>query len=176
MIVYTQAQTEKEIKEILALQTQNLPRNLSQVEIEKEGFLTVEHDFDLLWAMNNDFPHTIAKHNGNIAGYALSMPPKFGQHIPVLQSLFQKVEELLPQSLRYIVMGQICIAKSHRGQGLFRGLYDRMRYFTQDRFDIIITEVDTRNTRSMQAHKAIGFIELSRYPSEGRVWSLIALK
>ena len=78
--------------------------------------------------------------------------------------------------MNFIVMGQICVAKSHRGQGVFRGLYRSMQAFIQDQYDSIITEVDIKNIRSMNAHKAIGFKELSQHASEGKVWSLIVLK
>mgnify|MGYP000294817886 CR=1 FL=1 len=57
-------------------------------------------------------------------------------------------------------MGQICIAKEYRGSGVFRGLYQNMQRFIKGSYEAIITEVDIRNTRSMNAHKAIGFKEL----------------
>ena len=41
---------------------------------------------------------------------------------------------------------------------------------------LFITEVDVKNERSMNAHKAVGFKELSRHSSDGREWSLIILK
>ncbi len=75
----------------------------------------------------------------------------------------------------FIVMGQICVAKNFRGQGVFRGLYKSMQVFTKDIFGSVITEVDIKNSRSMNAHKAIGFKELSQYSSDGRVWSLLTL-
>ena len=42
----------RELEQILDLQQRNLPKNISQEEREKEGFVTVEHDLDLLRAMN----------------------------------------------------------------------------------------------------------------------------
>lgn len=175
MILYPQAQTKAEINEILTLQSQNLPKNLGPLEIQKEGFLTVEHNFDLLWEMNTSFPHTLAKEHGKVVGYALSMTPKFALDIPVLKSMFEEIEKVFKGG-EYIVMGQICVAKTHRGQGVFRGLYKNMQTYTRDTFGSIITEVDIKNIRSMNAHKAIGFKELSRYAADEKVWSLIQLK
>jgi hypothetical protein len=43
-------------------------------------------------------------------------------------------------------------------------------------FTTIITEVDSLNTRSLQAHYAIGFKTLSKYKADGRNWELIYLK
>ena len=54
MITYTQASTLKELEQILALQQQNLIQNISAEERKNEGFLTVEHDMDILKAMEAD--------------------------------------------------------------------------------------------------------------------------
>ncbi len=37
-------------------------------------------------------------------------------------------------------------------------------------FDTIITEVDAKNTRSLQAHYAVGFQVLKTYRSAGQDW------
>lgn len=174
MIEYKQARTKEEIRQILALQKQNLPKNLNEKEIREQGFLTVEHSFDLLWEMNTVFPHTLATENGKVIGYALSMTQKFALDIPILKSMFEEIGKVF-KGKAFIVMGQICIAKTHRGQGVFRELYKNMQVYTQDRFGSIITEVDVKNIRSMNAHKAIGFRELSQHASDGKVWSLIQL-
>ena len=176
MIVYKQADTEGEIIQILALQASNLPRNLTATEIRTEGFLTVEHTFDLLVKMNAVFPHTIALHNEKVIGYALSMHPQFRLEIEILRSMFLKIQNLVPDTLNYLVMGQICIAKTHRGQGVFRGLYEHMKTFISGEFDAIITEVDVKNNRSLNAHKAVGFKELHRYTADEREWCLIIRK
>lgn len=174
-IKYVQVSSEGELQQILNLQQENLPKNLSVEEIKIQGFLTVEHDFELLKAMNDAFPHTLAVENEKVVGYALSMHPKFRGQIEVLTSMFVELEKVY-HAQDYIIMGQVCVAKTHRGQGVFRGLYQNMKRFIQPRFKAIITEVDAKNARSMRAHKTIGFRELSRHFSDGKEWSLIVLK
>jgi hypothetical protein len=176
MITYKQANTAKEIQQIIALQQRNLPKNLSQQEMEEQGFLTIEHTYELVLKMNMAFPHTLAKDGENVVGYALSMHPQFGNEIELLRAMFKKTETLVPNNLKCLVMGQICVAKPHRGLGIFRGLYKNMQRYTKDMFDVIITEVDVKNTRSMNSHKSVGFEELCRYSSVGRTWSFIMLK
>lgn len=175
MIEYKQAETDEELLQILELQQLNLPKNLSDEEMASQGFLTVEHDFALLKRMNEACAHTIALNENEVVGYALSMHPKFGDEIEILKSMFAKINEVYSRG-SYLVMGQVCVSKNHRGKGLFRGLYQNMQRFTKPDFDAIITEVDVKNTRSMQAHKAIGFNELARYFADGKQWSLIALE
>ncbi|WP_343488159.1 GNAT family N-acetyltransferase [Allomuricauda sp. d1] len=175
MVVYKQASTESDLRQILALQQRNLPKNLSQEEIKQEGFLTVEHDFELLKKMNDKCAHTIATIDDKVIAYLLSMHPKFAEEIAVLKPMFAEITKVVSKSERYIIMGQVCVAKSHRGQGIFRGLYTHMQQFLQPTYTKIITEVDVKNSRSMQAHKAMGFVELKRYEADGKEWSLIIL-
>ena len=54
-------------------------------------------------------------------------------------------------------MGQICIDKPWRGRGLFDQLYAAHRQHLSGRYDCCITEVATRNGRSMSAHLRVGF-------------------
>jgi len=176
MISYKQAETDNELSQILALQQSNLPKSLTKEEMEKEGFLTVEHSFSLLKEMNEVCKHTIAVAKGEVIGYALSMHPLFGNEIAVLKPMFFEINKIASQNTGYIIMGQICISKTYRGKGVFKGLYTSMRSFLPDKFSKIITEVDAKNARSIKAHNAIGFKELKRYWSGDKEWSLIVLK
>ena len=176
MIIYRQASTKDELNQILRLQQENLPENLSTSERVAEGFVTVKHTLNILKVMNESCPHTIAVDNQRIVGYALSMHPRFGGAIEVLKPMFKKIEKLGLEEDDYIVMGQICIAKSHRKQGIFRGLYQNMKQFINPTFKKIITQVDARNSRSLNAHYAIGFEILKKYVFGGRELFLIVLK
>ncbi|MEM8999426.1 MAG: GNAT family N-acetyltransferase [Bacteroidota bacterium] len=176
MIFYKQAATAYELEQILTLQQKNLPKNLSNEEIGSQGFLTVEHTFAVLQEMNQTCPHIIATEKNQVVGYALCMHPKFSRTIEVLRPMFYEINQVVSKNENYLVMGQICIAKEFRGKGIFRGLYETMKRTLPFGFDHIITEVDTKNHRSMNAHSAIGFRELKRYTANGKEWSLIVLK
>ncbi|MBT8283379.1 MAG: N-acetyltransferase, partial [Muriicola sp.] len=113
--------------------------------------------------------------NGDrIVGYALCMHPDFKDEIPVLFSMFKIIEEQSGIE-SFIVMGQICVAEDYRGKGVFRGLYLKMKEETSSFCDSIITEVDGRNTRSLEAHLAVGFRVIKKYQSDGRDWYFIVL-
>lgn len=175
MVRYVKASCDLELKQILVLQQKNLANNLSEEEALTQGFLTVEHTFDLLKQMNDVVPHTLAMDDEQLVGYALSMSPKFGNEIDILRPMFAEINKRIKAEKDYMVMGQICVAKSHRGKGVFRGLYSNMQKFLPENCTKIVTEVDTRNARSLQAHFAVGFHELKRYAKAGREWSLIVL-
>jgi predicted GNAT superfamily acetyltransferase len=175
-VTYHRATTVEELNGILKLQEQNLKEVLSADDKSKEGFVTLKHTFDMLKLMNDKCAHCIAKYDDKVVGYALSMLQDFKKDIPLLVPMFEEIDKALLEnntSLNYIAMGQICVDKSQRGKGVFRGLYNFMKDELSKEYDAIITEVDVLNTRSSQAHKAVGFEILKNYSSNNQDWELI---
>ncbi len=175
-ITYHRVRSDEELEAILKLQKANIKTTLSSAEQIKEGFVTVNHTLDLLERMNNFCPHMIAKHDGRVVAYALCMLESFRNDIPILIPMFTEIDKVITTGLRYIVMGQICVAKSYRGRGIFRSLYNYMVTELQLDFDLIITEVDASNTRSSGAHRSVGFKVLNTYQANDHNWELIGLE
>ncbi len=50
-----------------------------------------------------------------------------------------------------------------------------MQVSIRPEFDTIITEVDAKNSRSLQAHYGIGFTDLKTYSVGGQDWKVIKL-
>lgn len=175
-ITYHRTRTEMELKQILDLQSSNLKERLLDFEKQNEGFVTLKHDYEILKLMNDHCAHCIAKYNDRVIGYALSMLQEFRNDIPLLVPMFEEIDRaLMDQKLEinYLVMGQVCIDKNYRSQGVFRGLYNFMSLELSSIYDALITEVDIKNTRSSQAHKAIGFEVLKNYSSNNQDWELL---
>ncbi|MCE2613377.1 GNAT family N-acetyltransferase [Flavobacteriaceae bacterium D16] len=175
-IRYTTVSSEDELMQILELQKANLPEMLTDKELQDEGFVTVVHTLELLSSMNERCPHILAKSGDEVIGYALCMHPDFRKEIDILKPMFQEIDKVISPEAPYLIMGQICIDKPYRRKGIFRGLYQKMLESTQKEFSKIITEVDGRNQRSLTAHYAVGFQDLSQYQSNGRDWYLITLQ
>lgn len=151
----------------------NLASSITEQEMKSEGFVTVTHSLQLLAGMNEVCRHVIAKSGDMLVGYALCMNPVFADEIPVLRPMFKRIDTVLEKGVNYMVMGQICIAKSFRKKGVFRALYSFMRDELQQEYRLIITEVDAENLRSLEAHYAIGFSDLLIYQSGEQNWHLI---
>ncbi|RMA65772.1 GNAT family N-acetyltransferase [Ulvibacter antarcticus] len=175
MITFDRASTEDELQQILQLQKANLPSAITSEEKENEGFVTVVHDLKLLKAMNDVCQHIIAKESNKVVGYALCMHPKFGDQIVVLKPMFAEIFKEMNNTNGWIVMGQICIDKAYRKQGIFRGLYSSMQQAILPEFTTIVTEVDASNVRSLNAHYGVGFKTLTTYEADGKTWALIYL-
>jgi ribosomal protein S18 acetylase RimI-like enzyme len=178
MIKYQLTSTNEELEQIIALQQKNLPLHISTDEKNEQGFVTIQHTLDLLTKMHAAHPHIIAKHNDTVVGYALCMLQEFRNEIPVLIPMFDLTDIAIKKQnkdLNYMVMGQVCIDKEYRKQGVFRALYTFMKENISKEYNAIITEVDVGNVRSSNAHKSVGFKVLKQYQSNNQNWEIIIL-
>ena len=179
MIQFTTVSSKTELEQILTLQSKNITKNITPKEAQEQGFVTVQHDIDILSTMNHPHAHIIAKKNDEVVGYALVMLPEFGNDIPILRPMFEKIDTLHFKNkplkgTNYFVMGQICVDKMCRRQGIFSGLYQQMKEQMSLIFDCIITEVATRNVRSMNAHQYVGFEVVDVYTAAEEEWAIVA--
>ena len=179
-VIFKAVDHEAELHQILKLQQINLPKNISKQESVEQGFVTVEHNFPLLANMNKSAPQIIATTGKEVVGYALVMLESFADQIPVLIPMFEKLATLHYEGksfreYRYYVMGQVCVGKGFRGRGLFDGMYHEQRRQLSGKYDFVVTEVATRNTRSMRAHERVGFKTIHVYddPDHGEEWAII---
>lgn len=171
-IQYVRASSDDELLQILDIQRQNFTRAISLTEKEKEGFVTVSHDFETLKRMNHACPHIIAKDGDLVIGYALVMLKEFRDEISVLSAMFETATLLLGKQ-NYVAMGQICVAKEYRRSGVFKAMYLFYREELKYTYDCLLTEVATTNQRSLNAHLNIGFKVLKTQSFNGVSWELI---
>jgi L-amino acid N-acyltransferase YncA len=164
---------EEELRQILDLQRENLARNLSSEEVATQGFVTLEHTLDALKRMHQMAPSIVARDGEQLAGYALVMPVECRLFIPLLEPMFARLSSLGIVRERFYVMGQICVGKPWRGQGVFDLLYRTHRDCMRAPYDSVVTEVAIRNTRSMRAHQRIGFAVIDRYRDSTDDWALL---
>jgi hypothetical protein len=183
VIAFTTVSRPDEIGQILALQAANLPSALTPDTLASQGFVTVRHERDVLERMCAVAPAVIAKDEDRVVGYALVMPRAFAPDVPVLLPLFALLDTLSWQGQplrdhgRWFVMGQICVAAGYRGRGIVDGMYRCMADVYRDRYDVTLTEIAARNTRSLRAHARVGFDTLQRYvdPVTAERWDVVAL-
>ena len=178
MLTIRSAASTQDLENILALQGENMRAGLSPEEIKEQGFITVRHSLEQLQAMQEQVPQILAVDGDRLGGFALVMPRELKNSIPVLVPLFEMLDTLHYQGaavkdLRYYVMGQICVGKDYRGQGVFRQLYKAHREQLSQDFDYCITEVSTSNIRSMRAHQKIGFQVLRTFTDELDEWNIV---
>lgn len=166
--------SDRDLAGILALQA-------ASRDPTPDGFVTAAHTLPILRAMHEIVPSVVARDSvGEVVAYALSMPIEARAFVPVLEPMFAEVEALPVESLttarpaRWYVMGQVAVAPAWRGAGVFDALYAAHRTHYADRFDVFITEVATRNPRSLRAHLRVGFEVVKTYRDTTDEWALVA--
>lgn len=164
---------------ILTLQKANLAHVLSEKEIQSQGFVTVNHTYDLLKKLNDREKHIIAKDADRVVGYVLAMTSHSRFDIPILVPMFDEFDKITYKGKKvteqnYIIVGQVCIDKQYRGQGLFDKCYAAYRDAYQQKYDFAITEIASANIRSLHAHKRVGFREVASYSDpNGMEWRVV---
>jgi ribosomal protein S18 acetylase RimI-like enzyme len=171
--------TDEDLAGIINLQRANLPVNLSADEIQQQGFVTVLHSMQDLRQMDRYEKNIIAKDGETVVGYLLAMTKYSKTDIPVLVPMFDIFDEIIyngkpVSAYNYIVVGQVCVSKAYRSQGLLDKCYEAYRKHFEPKYDFAITEIATSNQRSINAHKRIGFKEVHCYTDPaGTEWSIV---
>jgi len=175
------AQTDDDLRGILALQQANSVRTLPPDVQQTQGFVTLQYTLEQMQQLHKLGPSVIAKDGDRVVGYAITATPEARPLIPELASLFAQIDELQYDdqplnNLSYYVMGQVCVADGYRGQGLFDALYQHHRTVYSGDFRLLITDISARNTRSIRAHERVGFRPLKHFhePGAGETWIVVA--
>ena len=167
-----------ELLGILALHGANLGRNLAAAERAREGFVTAEYTLEFLEQLHRAAPAVIGKDGETVVGYALVALPAAGRGHPLLADLCAVIDRSTYRgvplaTLNYVLCGQLCVAKSHRGSGLVAALYQQFRADMAPACDCLLTDIVRDNPRSLRAHLKAGFDVLGELSYGGRDWDLV---
>jgi len=170
--------TTEELQQILKLQEENLAYHIDETEMRTQGFVTLSHDMKILKQMHRLAPTVIIKDDDKVVAYALTMLRECRQLVSDLEPMFSVLDKLNWKNkpltdYSFYVMGQVCIAKRYRGQGLFDELYRHHKIIYQQQFDLLITEIATRNHRSIRAHERVGFKTIETHRDELDEWAVV---
>ncbi|MCP9755359.1 GNAT family N-acetyltransferase [Lacihabitans sp. CCS-44] len=162
MMKFKRARTDESLLQILDLQKRNLKKYLTDAEKESQGFVTAEHTFEQLKKINNAEPCVIITDNDQVVAYAIAMLESAAKDMPVFDDLFSTVASLTYKSrpmttYKYIFVGQLCIDKNYRGQGLVEKLYAFYKDELKEKYDFAVTDISEHNPRSLKAHQKSGF-------------------
>ena len=172
------ADQKSELLEILRIQEENLIHNLSSKSINKNGFVTVKHTYEMIEKMNSKAKQVIAISNNEVIGYALVMLKEFKNLVPVLTPMFKTFEKTWYKGekldeLNYYVMGQICIKDNYKRQGIFKKLYKKHKEEYSKYYDYCLTEVSSSNIPSMHAHQKLGFKTIDTFIDSTDEWNIL---
>lgn len=177
-MIITRAGTAEEIAGIKELQNKNLKSNLTAAEIVQEGFVTAEYSIAFLEEMNTIEPAIIAKDGDDVVGYALvATKAIIGKH-DLLDDLFNNINTIIYEGkllaeIDYVLVGQLCVCKKYRGQGLVQQLYQFFKASFHKKYTYCLTDVDENNPRSVKAHLKTGFTILNTFHYGNSNWHIV---
>ncbi|MEY3322664.1 MAG: hypothetical protein RLZZ417_2247 [Bacteroidota bacterium] len=167
-----------EIEGVKALQEENRITNISKEEKEKEGFVTASYSIELLKKMHDFEPTIIACQGNKVVGYAMvTVNELYGEH-DLLDGLFDAIKQMDYKNrplreAKVILVGQLCVAKPFRGQGLVPKMYQYFKECLIDKYDYCITDISEVNIRSIKAHEKCGFKIIHTLEYEGVKWHIV---
>ena len=178
MAVLKLVETEQELIGLKQLQTNNLRRLIGEEEAMKEGFVTSEYALSLLQQMHEIHPSIIVKEGEEVVGYTIVTNKEvYGAH-PELDHLFNTLDATeykgaLLKNSNYILIGQVCVAKSHRGQGWVPKMYDYYKSLHAKNYQYLVTDISQANKRSVRMHQKIGFETIGVIEQVGTGWDIV---
>ena len=177
-MIATITTTDEELKQIVLLSHKNLRTNISEAKQAAQGFITWHYSLQLLQDMNAQHPHVIVKNGDTVIGYALVALKEADQFHYDLKEMILHLDEVIYNNkklseYKYYVMGQICIDDAYRGKGVFEMLYHQHKKLFQNEYDFIVTEISTKNKRSLRAHEKLGFKTIYTYKNTLDEWSVV---
>ena len=178
MIIIKLVTDASELEGIRKLQEENLKKNLTEAEIETQGFVTAEYSIAFLETLHSASPSIIAKDGDQVVGFALVAPRSIRHQHELLADLFNGIDKIIyrNQSLknaRYVVVGQLCVAKNYRGMALVKQMYQQFRSSLISEYDYCVTDVAESNPRSLRAHLKTGFRVIDTLVYGGSGWNII---
>jgi hypothetical protein len=167
-----------ELEGIKKLQEDNLKKNLSDHEAEKEGFVTAEYTMEFLEKMHSECPSVIAKDGDRVVGYALAAVKNIRHQHDLLGNLFDSIDKIhyknkLLKDANYVIVGQLCVSKNYRGHGLVQQLYQSYKIYLSPAFCYCLTDVAKDNPRSLKAHLKSGFVIIDTLIYGGSGWDIV---
>jgi len=175
------ATTIHHFEQIIALQRCNQRDALTAEEQEEQGFLYAQYTVDILQQLASKEPQIIALDGDKVVAYNLTIATSLVKALPNLKAMFYAFDHTeyngrLLSTYAYVVGGQICVDKHYRGHGLLKHLYNETKRLTSSRYELCVTDVSQRNTRSLNAHIKTGFEIAGTYPHDGEIWNTVVWK
>lgn len=179
MLFATTVSTKKELEQIQILNQQNLKQNLSEDEMLQEGFVSWNYSLELLEKLHQLAPSVIVKDGEKVVGYALATLKESSSFHPDLEKMITKLRSVRYESkplmsFHFYLMGQVCIHKDYRGKGVFPLLYHQHRISYGKEYELLVTEISTKNQRSLKAHEKVGFKNIFTYKDAIDEWNVVA--
>lgn len=150
--------TKEDIEAIMQLQEKYHVSNLTEVEKQTKGFVTMKVTHEQFTHLTSNGGVFIAVTETNkLAAYALTSDWAYYGQWPIIQLMesllrgfsLEKMAITTKNSFQY---GPVCIDEAYRGQGILGQLFTAIQSVYAGDYMFAITFINKQNERSMRAH------------------------
>ncbi len=166
---------------IVELNKANFFANLSEDE-RRDGFLSAVFTVEQIGAMAEDLGITVALIDGQVVGFLCAFRNDFNHGSPVVAKMIESYDYLsfegrLLDTYKSYAYGPVCIDRTHRRQGLLRGLFEEQKRELAGRFDVGVALIARTNQHSMDAHVAgLGMTDVGSFEVGGNLFATVAFR
>lgn len=159
--------TKDNINGVLALHKKYHIDTISEDD-KSEGFVTTQLTRELLEELiEKESGLFIASEDNNIVSYVISASWEYCSKWPMFQYMIERLHEVefidrkldVKNSYQY---GPICIDTNYRGTGVLEGIFEFSRKKMSEKYPILVTFINKKNTRSIKAHTVKLGLEISK--------------
>ncbi len=148
-----------EFEQILALQNRHLDWVLDPAQ-KALGFLSTAFSVEQFRAMDKSIGIAVCAERGKIAGYLCVNTPEQIMQKPLQAALLEHCARMSYRgkplgSYRLCVATHVCIDKDHRGSRAYIGLCRKVLEWINDRYDVLVSFVSTKNLRNQSVIRRI---------------------
>jgi GNAT superfamily N-acetyltransferase len=145
--------------------------------------VTAVHTIEQLKQINDAENAVVAFDNDKIVAYAIAMRIEACPlELAVYKDLFDTLDGLSYKNkklseYKMILVGQLCVDKAYRGQGLVPNLYKTYKEILSKNYEIAVTDINEKNPRSLKAHQNSGFevIHTFNEKSSSNNWHIVLM-
>jgi predicted GNAT superfamily acetyltransferase len=128
--------------------------------------------------MHEVYPSIIVKEGEEVVGYTIVTDKSvYGEHVE-LDHLFNTLDatsynNVQLKDVSYILIGQVCVGKTHRGQGWVPKMYEFYKKLHSKNYKYLVTDISQANKRSTRMHQKIGFETIGVIEQVGTGWDIV---
>ena len=145
-----------------------------------QGFLTGHFTAARLATIAQSLALIVADDNGALGGFMCATRIEDTRKRPVIAALLAACDTIEFQGKpfsqwRTFIYGPVCVAKSHRGRGVLKGMFAALKPAVAGHFDVGLGFVDHANPGSLRAHvQGFGMQVPGQFNFNGRSYHIIA--
>lgn len=168
----------EDLDQLVELQNQNLRSKLSEDE-QRDGFLSAGFTSKQFGEFNDNLAVVVGEDEGVLVGFLVTSTPEHNLSHALPAQMISRYPNLnfrgrALTAYKSLIAGPVCVAKEHRGKGIFEGMYEALPRILPEKIELAVTLVSTENPRSLRAHEKVGLERVDLFHFNNREFQILA--